>query len=168
MRSKIASRSREAESKTALIFVDEEDGQLRSLDRLLDLIVSEILVEAGLLVESMGLVDDQDVERPGRGVGEGSRSLEEIRDPRLLERTGQFALVDRPRRGVLRDVLRDQLALRHFDEEVDRDDRLPRPGPAPDDQDRFPFEPVPHRLIEEEWRDDKTDRVADPEGEHDA
>ena len=91
-----------------LVLVDEEDAELGGLDDLLDLVLAQVLIHPGFLVQAMGLIDDQCVERVGLRVGVRAGVPEEVGDVGLLEGPGELALVDGAGRRVPGHVLGDQ------------------------------------------------------------
>src|SRR5690606_4309542 len=120
--------------RNALILVDEKYRAFSRIDDFLDLVLAEIGIKAGLLVQPVSLVDDQRVQAVRRALRVSARPFEEVRDMSLREPSGQLALEDFPGRGVARHVVREHFAARELDEQIDRDDGLSGARAALDDQ----------------------------------
>lgn len=118
----------------ALVFVDEEDGALGGFDQFLDLVFAEVAVEPALLVQAVGLVDDQHVEGVGLGLDEAAGAGEHVGEAAAGDGTHQPGFVDLAWRGVLGHVLADQAKPGEVDQQVDRDHRLAGARAALDDQ----------------------------------
>ena len=57
-----------------LVLIKKEDGEGGGIDELLDLVFTEITEESGFLVQAVGLIDDEPLERVGWGFREISRA----------------------------------------------------------------------------------------------